>query len=569
MGRLRAADREAFLRQQPTALAAGAGGGARGMREHLTPLRILAVLSLAVLLVGCANIATLLLSRMAARTAEIGARLALGATRARLVRQLLAESLLLSAAGAALGVLIASWAQPVLARVLLGDDPPPGLELRVESRLVLFTLAASMVTAVLCGIAPALRVTRADALQALMRRTPLARDPIRTRAAAVLAMCQVAACVVLLGGAALLLRTLANLQAVERGFQADQLLLVEVGTPAAPLEGARIAAYYADLIGRAATAPGVAAASVAARPLIGRGDWKGPVWVRGFPPDEEQTASFNVIGPGFLETTGTRLLAGREFSLQDGPGAAAVAIVNETFAARYCAGQGSALDCRFGDRGPSSSGTYEVIGVAQDVKYDNLRERPAPMVYYPILQERFPSPVTLHVRTRGRSAAIASALLSTVRAADTTVPLSDPRTGTEQLDRTLRQERFMAALAMFFASVATLLTGIGLFGSIASAVKRRTREIGVRIALGARPADVVRATVGRTLMLVAAGAAAGLAIAAAAARVLTALLFDISPTDPQALAGAVLLLLAVAAAATYIPARRAARLDPMAALRHE
>jgi predicted permease len=567
LGRLRAAARDEILARRATLLPAARGGGALGLRQHLTPLRILALLSAVVLLIGCANLAGLLLARGAARSAELATRLAVGASRGRVVRQLLAESVLLSIAGGAAGLVFASWGHPVLARFLLGDAVPPGAAFVFDARVCAFALAASAAASLVFAVAPALRTTRLDLLQVLRGETAVSGARSRGWLARAFLVVQVAACVVLLVAAALLARTLGNLRAVDRGFSGTNLLLMDVGTSATPAEGPQVAAHYLALVEAAAAVPGVASASLSARVVFGAGGWEKPIWVQGRPADDDQVAAFNVAAPGFFAAAGLRLVAGRDFSPQDRPGTPAVAVVNEAFVRRYCPG-GRPEGCRFGDRGPSSSAAYEVIGVVNDAKYGTLREGGDPMIYCALLQEDFASPVTLHVRAQSRPERLASQIRDRIRALDTTIPVYDVRTIEQQMDRALRQERMLAALSGFFAATALLLTSVGLFGTIACAVQRRVREVGLRIALGARRADVLRVILGETLGLVACGAAVGVGASLLATRLLASMLFGLSPGDPLAVGAAVGVLLAVALAAAYLPARRATRLQPMDALRN-
>lgn len=565
LARMRKRDREEVLSQRADLIPGDKAGGGLGLRLHVRPLRILALLSAVVLLIGCANIANLLLSRAAARTSEIGTRLAVGAGRARIARQLLVESGILSVLGSLTGVLFAFWAQRVLAAFMFAGAIPTGVEFALDRRLLVFTLTVTVATTLLFGLAPAVSAARVDLLRVL-KRDPGFSD--RGALAKAMLVAQVSACVVLLLAGLLLVRTLGNLRTIDRGFDADNLILITVGRGDSGSGQDRVPAFYRNLIARAETQPGVMSASLAARAVFGPSTWRKSIWVQGRPADENQMASFNVVAPGFFATTGMELLLGRDFTIHDRPETSRVVVVNETFARRYCVHRGP-IGCRFGDRGAASSGMYEVIGVVRDAKYRTLRERPQPVIYEALMQEDRVSSVTLHARVRGNAALVGSRLRAELRDVAPTSPIHAVRTAAQQIDESLRQERMMAVLSGFFGLVALLLTSVGLFGTVAHGVERRTREIGVRIALGAGRRNILRTVVGETAALVAAGAAGGVLVALVSGRLLGSLLFGLSPADPASLAGVLACLLAIAAIAAYLPARRATRLDPMAVLRHE
>jgi putative ABC transport system permease protein len=568
LSRLRKSDRDEVLSRRADLIPGDKAGGGLGLRSQIRPLRILALLSALVLLIGCANIANLLLARAAARMPEFRTRLAVGASRRRIIEQLLVECGMLSVLGCALGVLFGFWAHRILTSFLYTGVAPTGVEFALDKRLLAFTLGVSIATTLLFGLVPALSAARLDLPLAFKRDRGSSARGVHLVFRNGLLVAQVSACVMLLVASFLLARTLANLGTVDRGLRADNLILIAVGTADRGSEGDRARTLYQELIAQAEAQSGVISASLAAKAVFGPSSWTKSIWVQGRSAEENQLAAFNVVAPGFFATTGIDLLLGRDFSTHDRPDTAKVVVVNETFARRYCSDRGP-IGCRFGDRGPASSGTYEVVGVVRDAKYKSLREGPGPVIYEGLMQEERASAVTLHVRVRDSAALVGSRVRADLRLRHPNLPIDAVRTVAAQIDDSLRQERMMAILSGFFGSLALLLTSIGLFGTVAHGVERRMREIAVRIALGASPSNVLRVVLRQTMVLIAVGASLGVAVALVVVRVLESLLYGLSPADPASLIGAILVLLAVAAAAGYLPARHAIRLDPMAILRHE
>jgi predicted permease len=556
--------RDELLTQRVSLAPGDKAGGRLGMQRHAAPLLILMLLSVVVLLIGCANLANLLLARASARTSEIGTRLAIGASRGRLIRQLLVESLLLSTIGGALGLAFGFWAHRVLVLFMIGDAVPTGVEFTLDRRLLLFTMGVSLATALLFGLAPALRGGGVELVQVLKRAAPLPGS----RAGKILVVAQVAACVVLLAAGALLARTLANLRALDRGFSADNLLLMNVGAGDNARTGAHVAAFYQDLISRAEAVPGVVSASLGAN-VVRPGGWKKDVWVQGRPAEERQTAAFNAVAPGFFATAGMPFVFGRDFSVHDRFGTARVAIVNEAFARAYCP-QGIPIGCRFKDGRPDSSGKYEVVGVVRDARHGSLRKPPEPMIYEALMQEDRLSSVTLHARAHGNPALAGSALCEEVRQLDATLPVFGVRTIAQQIDRSLRQDRMMATLSGFFALLALFLTCIGLFGTVAYGVERaharnRNSDCAWRAARPCASSRPGRHPETRWPWR----RCRRSRWCSRRARLIESMLFGISPSDPSTVAGVVLLLLGIASLACYLPARRATGLDPMVVLRRE
>jgi predicted permease len=559
-------DRERRLSQRAQFLPADKG--APGFQvAYEQSLQVLLAFAGVVLLIACANIASLLLARSAARAGEIGLRLAIGAGRRRLVRQLLTESVLLSLVGGVLGVFFALWGYRVLLALLVGENVPETLGFRLDFRVLAFTAALSVLTGVLFGIAPALRATGGDVFSTLKRDPRLGGAP-RQRLTKSLVVVQVAASIVLLAGAGLFARTLRNLRAIDPGFHPESVLTMRIDAAQHRVPGQRSAEFYRELIRQVQAIPGVKAASLAEIPLFGAGGYWTTVWADSFPdaPEDDHKTGFNNVGPDFFRSAGVPLLAGREIGERDDRSAPEVVIVNEALAHKYWP-YGNPVGRRLG--WPEARTKFEIVGVVRNTKYGNLRQPVPPMVYFSLLQQEKLGEVTLHVRTLGAPALLAARIRRQIQALDSGLPVYRIETLADGVDRTLRRERMFATLSGFFGLLALALTCVGLYGVIACAVARRTNEIGLRIALGATRTAVVWMVLRETLMLVAGGAIIGVPAALASTRLLRGLLFGLTPFSPATLAAATLLLAALGAFAGYLPARRAALLDPTSALRHE
>lgn len=376
----------------------------------------------------------------------------------------------------------------------------------------------------------------------------------------------------LLVGAAMLARSLQKLKDVDPGFNQNNVLLVEVDPTLEGYRGTRLTDLYQQLMETIRTTPGVRSASLSALPPMTDAEWRTGVFVHGrIPaPHENTTALMNMIGPDFFKTLSIPLLQGRDFTLRDDATAPQVAIINETMAKFYF-GHDSPVGKRLSFRGPES-GEIEIIGVAQDIKYRNLREATPHMIYVPSLQTpptSLPFGMTLEVHTAGNPANDAGAIRETIRGVAKNLPILGFMTLTEQVNRSLGQERLVAELSTFFSLLALLLASIGLYGVMTYTVTRRTGEIGIRMALGAQRSDVLRMVFREALQLLAMGTACGVPLALAFARLISSQLYGIAPYDPWAVCGAITLLMGVATTASYIPARRATRVDPIVALRYE
>jgi predicted permease len=538
--------------------------------EFSLPLQILMAVVGLVLLIACANIANLLLARASTRQREIAVRMAMGAGRARLIRQMLTESLLLAFFGAVLGVCFASWASDaLLAMVSRGSDAMP-LNVVPDARVLGFTLLISVATGVFFGIAPPLRAARVDLTLALKAGKSSVSRASRSTMANTLIVSQVALSLVLLIGAGLFLRTLINLGKVDTGFNKENVLLFGMDAPSVGYkEDSRLLNLYEQIEQRVGAEPGVRSASVSFW-TFNEGEWDDPMVVEGstLAPGIRNDVTENVVGPGYFATMGIPLLVGRVFGPQDTATSPRVAVINETMARWYFPGR-SPIGRRFGvGEDPQHGADIEVIGVVKDAKYIRLRERLRAAAYYPYSQDvRYY--YDLAVRYSGDPHAIIAEVRQAVSEIDGRLPVVYESTLSQQVDNSVAGQSLIAKLSTFFALLAVFLACIGIYGLMSYAVTGRTKEIGVRMALGAARSKVLWMVMRESLILVAAGIAIGVPAALVAARLVSKMLFGLSPTDPLSLAGAAMLLLGFAMLAGYIPARRAAKVDPMVALRYE
>lgn len=529
------------------------------------------------LLIACCNVANLFLAQAVARKREIAVRLALGAGRARVIRQLLTESLLLCLIAAAAGLFIAPWSLALLMRLLPPQSSVLKMPVHMDFAVLSFALLMSIVTGILFGLAPALVASKADVANALKETAP-ASGFHRSRFARFAVIAQVALSLVLLIGAGLVVRTIQRVLAGGRGFEGDRVLVASMDLSVLDYRETRSRLFFTELEERLAALPGVLSESLAKTfPASGWSD-RGPIFYEGEdPPTEEMRirsdrgvwVEKNTVSPGYFRTLRIPLVAGRDFAPHDTAGAPLVAIVSQKLAARLWPGD-NPLGKRIAApayRGPRRP-PIEVIGVARDVKYRSLLADPPLLLYLPLLQnhEVF---VSIQVRASGDPAVLAPAIKREVSALDRNIPVFNARTLSEQVALSLWDQRAAAALIALFGLLALLVASVGLNSVVAQAVAHRTREIGIRVALGAQPRNVLAMVVRDGLVLSVAGVFAGLAAAIALARFASALLYGVSATDPATFLWVALILLAVSLGASYIPARMAARIDPVAALRHE
>jgi putative ABC transport system permease protein len=566
-----------------TAFSAGLAEGHpkenKGWRLRLTPLleervgkaRPLLLLLLAAvvvaLLIACANVAGLWLARGAARQREAAVRAALGATRARLLRQWLTESLLLAVLGGAAGLALARYGLTALLAFAPAGIPRLD-EVAIDRRVLLFTLAMTALTGLLTGLFPALRNARTE-LATTLKEGQASGASQRFRQALVVA--QIALALVLLVGAGLLTRSFARLIAVEPGFDASNLLTLHISLHGPAYGRAHTTLYYQRLLERLRALPGVeSAAAVTTLPMSGAGvDFERPYWRAGEPEPSAaaDNVSIRMATPEYLPTLGIPLLAGRNFTEQDRADTPAVILVNESFARKVWPGEsavGKQLTLDYlGGKYP-----YEVVGVTRDIRYYGLKSQPQPEVFIPHAQNPY-LPMNVVVRTAADPLQLTAAAQQVAREMDATQPVSQITTMEHLIQRSVAPDRFALALLGLLALLALLLANVGIYSALSYTVAARTREIGVRLALGATSRDVLRLALGQGMRLALMGIALGLLSACALTRLMQPLLFGVSATDPWTLSVGALSLALVAWLACYLPARRATKVDPLVALRHE
>jgi predicted permease len=558
--------KRAYIRLTPAAR-----GISRLRFEFSLPLQILMAVVGLVLLIACANIANLLLARATTRQREIAVRMAIGAGRARLIRQMLTESLLLAFFGGALGMAFAWWAGEALLAMVSSGAEPAALNVAPDARVLLFTFLVSLVTALLFGTAPALRGTRIDLSPTLKEGRGMASVAGGGGSLSkALIVSQVALSLVLLIGAALFLRTLVNLANVNTGFNKKDVLLFGIDPENIGYkEDARLVNLYKEIEEQVSAQPGVRAASISFF-TFNEGEWDDLVEVEGRStlPGINRDTVFNAVGPGYFATMGIPLVLGRVFSPHDTATSPKVAVINETMAREFFP-VGSPIGRRFGTgNDPKHSSDFEVIGVVRDAKYISLRERQGPAAYFPYTQN-VQYYFDLEVRYSGEASAIIAEVRRAVGEVDRNLPITYRSTLARQVDRSMTSHALIARLSAFFGLLAVFLACIGLYGLMSYAVTRRKNEIGLRMALGAGKSNVLWMVMRESLLLVALGIAIGVPAALAADRLVSRMLFGLSPADPLSMVGAAALLLAFAALAGYLPARKAVQVDPMVALRYE
>jgi predicted permease len=531
-----------------------------------------------VLLIACANIANLLLARGAARQREIAVRLALGATRARIVGQLLVESLLLALAGGLLGLGIGALTAPVVLGFFVNPDLPQPISTAPDWRILAFTGLIAMATGVLFGLVPALQSTRPNVAPTLKDQgTSVLGGQGRLRK--VLVASQIAVSLLLLIGAALFIRTLDNLLRVDIGFETTRLLSFGTDPSLSGYDPQRTRTFTRTLLDRLNQMPGVDAAGLATMRLLEGNQWSTTMTVDGYKPKQEENNLLwaNSISPGYFKAMGIPILAGRDFDERDArtveaaPGTPdfRVAIVNEQFARHYF-GDTPAIGHRIGFGGdPNTPTPIEIVGVVRDAKYTDVRDAIQRQVFFPYFEASRPSAFTVYLRTRQPAESMFNQVRQTVAGIDPNIPVHGTRTLERQVAQSLSRERLVATMTATFGGLATLLAVIGLYGVMSYTVARRTREIGVRVALGASSGAISWLVIREVLMIATAGVVVGLPAAWWLGRFVSAQLYGVTPGDPLTIAAMVLLLLSVAVVAGLIPSARAARLDPTVALRQE
>jgi putative ABC transport system permease protein len=527
-----------------------------------------------VLLIACTNVANLMLARATGRRKEIAMRLALGASRWRLVRQLLTESALLSSLGGAVGLLVAIWAT----KLLLAFKPPLPiqitLDLGLDTRVLGFTLGLSFLTGMIAGVLPAFQSTRPDLMPALKDDAPGAGGggPRRFRLSNVLVVAQVTLSLVLVIGGGLFLRSLQRSQVVDPGFKSRNLL---VATLMLELHGYSEPAgrtFFKQLEQRAAALPGVQSVSLASHIPLGLENRLASIAVAGYDAPANNDAmqvGYNIVGPKYFETLGIELLQGRDFNDADDPKKPRVVIVNETMAQRFWPGQdpvGRTL--RMADETGPKGPEMQVVGVVKNGKYRSLGETPQPFMHMPF-QQNYEPLMSLLVRGPGAPQNMIVPVQREVQALDPNLPFFEVKTLDEHLSIALLPQRIAAVLLGVFSLFALLLTSVGLYGVVSYTVRRRTREIGIRIALGAQRSHIIRLVVRQGMLLAFIGILIGLAAAFGLTRFISGMLYEVSATDAVTFGGSALLLTLVTLTASFIPARKATRVDPMTSLRAE
>jgi putative ABC transport system permease protein len=573
------------LAQQYPETNASAGIRLMPMQEELTryfnargPLLALLAAAAFVLLIACANVANLLLARAQTRAKEMAVRAALGATALRVTRQMLTESLLLALAGGGLGVLLGHWLLAAIRSVVpefAKKSMPALMEIGINTQVLLFAFAVALLTSLVFGLAPALRLSRRELVADLKEGGRSAGSGPRRRAGNVLVVVEVALSALLLVGAGLTMRSLWALLNVNPGFEAENLLALDITLPSTRYaQPEQRANFYREALSRLAALPGVEAVGAVNSLPLSTSNPGGRFMIEGQPPPApgvQPSADFRVINPDYFRALGMRLARGRSFSAQDNQQGQPVTIVNQTFVRQYFPHE-EPLGKRIRFGVPSTSLAQNpwmlIVGVVSDVRHLDLATPARPESYSPL--EQIPVvELTLAVRTNGLPAGLMAAVHERLRALDANLPLYNVQTMEQVVTRSLFNQRLTTSVMLIFGGAALLLATVGLFGLISYAVSQRTHEFGIRLALGANTRDVLRLVIGQGLKLAGAGLLIGLAGSFALMRVMKTLLFGVSAADPLTFAASALLLLAVSLLACWVPARRAAKVDPLIALRHD
>ena len=543
--------------------------GLSSLREQFSlSLRVLMGVVALVLLIASANVANLLLANGAARSREFAVRLAVGAGRLRLARQLFTESALLALLGGAIGVMLSWWGSRLL--LLMASDGPDAVPVNVTPnlRVLGFTIGVSAVCAIVFGTAPALRASRVEPNTSLKGGKTL--NALRNPLGKAFVVAQVSLSLLLLVGAGLFVRTLVKLQHIPSGFKQENAMLFMIDTSATGYTGddPKLPALLGEVEDKVKQVPGVQAASFAFI-IFNQGFWTGAAYTRedNIPEGQNRSLRNNIVGTDFFAAMGLPIVQGRGFGPQDTKSSQKVAVVSESMAQKFFP-TGSPVGKHFGIRGPESTEQIEVIGVVKDAKYGSLKETFRPMAFYPYAQ--VPDVLgNLVVRFSGPASAVVPQVRQTIKQINRNLPIDDVVSLSDHIGRSLVQQKLIARLASFFGLLALLLACVGLYGVMSYGVARRTNEIGIRMALGAQGRSVLWLVLREALLLVGIGLVVGVLASLALTKTAASLLYELKPNDPLTIAMATLVLMVVALLAGYLPARRAARVDPMVALRDE
>jgi predicted permease len=549
----------------------GSAGISHLRNQYSAPLRILMGAVGLVLLIACANLANFL-AKAASREREISTRLALGATRGRIMGQILTEALLLALIGGALGLLFAFWGTRALIAFIIGDATHTAIVASPDPRVLAFTFLVAMVTGVAFGIVPALRISRVGGSPSL---TANARNPLGRSGRVlpkVLIAAQVMLSLILLAGAGLMVATLRNLSKQNFGFDREHVLLVRFNAKFAGYKPQQLNGLYERMLTRFEALPGVRSASLSGVPQINRGAWNSPIKVQGraLEPNKDQSTLLNRVGPRYFETIGIPVLRGREIGAQDSAGSTQVVVVNKALADHFFP-QGDAIGRSFTVGDPSVKGVWQIIGIVGNSKLVSPREEPQRMAYFPAKQLTDDDQYVywVQIKATGDPALLAGAVRGAFAEIDPNLPVLTVKTISEQVDRRMDNERFISQLSGAFSLLALLLACIGLYGVMNYEVSRRTNEIGVRMALGAQSEGVLWLVLKESLLFLGVGIAVGIPAALAVTRLLKGQLFGLGASDPRTFALAVFVVCIVTLVSAYFPARRATKVDPMVALRYE
>ncbi|HEV8431396.1 MAG TPA: ABC transporter permease [Pyrinomonadaceae bacterium] len=551
-------------------LAEGRGGISGLRRDYSTPLRMLMAIVGMVLLIACGNVGSLMLSRGAARKSEISLRQALGATRWRIIRQLLTESMLLAVIGGVCGVLLAQWGVTVLVNLVAKDAP---LDTQPDVRVLAFTVGVSIVAGILFGLVPAVQASRTDLSSSMKEKNRMRSGFLRLNLSSLMVVLQVGLSMVLLTGAGLFGRSLVKLQEEQVGFDRNNVLLVGIDPRLAGYKPAELAPLYLQLTERLGSVPQVRSVSMATYAPMSGSRRSSSVQLPGYTPQpgEDMVVQDMLVGLKYAETLGVPLLRGREIEIRDTASSSRVAVVNATFVERFFKDQNPVGRQFTFDDDDENGAPTEIVGVIGDIKSDDAREPAEPTVYRPILQLQDQSAytATLLIRTLSDPTPLTGQVRQMINQTDDKLPMFGVTTLYEQLYSSLDTDRLIARLVSFFGALALILACIGLYGVMAHGVARRTNEIGIRMALGARGGNIAWMILRETLYLVLAGLLIGVPAALLGAKLISAQLYGLKPADPLTFIGAGVVLTIVALLAGYLPARRASRVNPLSALRYE